>query len=128
MYQCGGFVGFEYIYAYIKNIQLLSYVATVLLSGILILLIALRVENEIDGDDWMHLMYFVVPLCLFFICIDFSPSMNHIRKVRTMAQLPYVAQTQGENNEEVPISEPVTCDNIVLQIPGLSGGNSKPQL
>lgn len=121
-------MGFEYIYAYIENIQFLSYAATPFLSGILILLIALRVVNDIDADDWTYLMYFVVPLWLFFICIDFSPSMDHIRKVRTMAQLPYVAQTQGENNEEVPISEPVTCDSIVLQIPGLSGGNSKPQL
>lgn len=75
-------MGFEYIYAYLENLQVFFIIGTVVTSIAIFSLIVGRITNEIDPDDWRLLMSVAVAALVIFIIFDISPSMEHIKEVR----------------------------------------------
>lgn len=94
-------MGFEYIYAYLENLQWFFYVGLFLSVISLIVFIVGRIINEIDIDDWKMLMGAAFCGIVFFGFFSLSPSMEHIQKVRTTVVLPYVENsiTKEDSNE-----------------------------
>lgn len=76
-------MGFEYVYAYLENLSY-AFIIITILSGLLLgFLMYLRLENEIDKDDWFYLMIYTTPVFFIFLCLTLSPGMAHIQEVRT---------------------------------------------
>ena len=112
-------MGFEYIYAWLENLEWFFVTGTILSVLALIALIIGRISNEIDADDWRLMMFFTIPVLFLFILFDLSPSMEHIQKVRTTVVKPYVEpiiKTEGEEpNEKSTVYYPnAACINSLV--------------
>jgi hypothetical protein len=106
-------VGFEFIYAYIENLEWMCIVGSLLLTSVLAILIYLRTQNEIDGDDWHMLMMWVVPAWLGFIVLCFNPSMEHIKQVRNEVRNDIIEIKEEKSN--APIYYPSNyCVNSLM--------------
>jgi hypothetical protein len=94
-------MGFEYIYAYLENLQWFFIIGTGLTGIGIAFLIWLRLVNEVDADDWIYMMGAATGIMILFVIVDLSPSMEHIQKVRTTVTKPYVETINPEEiNEE----------------------------
>lgn len=96
-------MGFEYVYAYLENLEIVFFLGLIVSAVAFIVLILGRVVNEIDGDDWYMLITVDSIALVLFGILYLSPSMDHIKKVRTTALSPYVEKT--ESKEEVKTDE-----------------------
>jgi hypothetical protein len=78
-------MGFEYVYAYMENIQWFIWTAFAVSSLSLAGLCVARCTNQLDVDDWQILMLFNVPIVLVFALLASAPSMDHIKHVKDVA-------------------------------------------
>lgn len=101
-------MGFEYIYAYLENLEWFFIIGTALTGIGIAFLIFGRLTNDIDRDDWIYMMGAAIGVMILFIIVDLSPSMEHIQKVRTTVTTAYVepkpiTQTsKWEDTDETP--------------------------
>lgn len=111
-------MGFEYVYAYVENLQWVSAIGLIVSAVVLLCLIGMRINNDIDVDDWQVLMYWAVPSFMVFLFMSCAPGMEHIQKVRTTAITPYVEKTETKPPEETdakPIYYPSNyCVNSLM--------------
>ena len=106
-------MGFEYIYAYLENLQTIFVVGTVISGVAVAALIIGRIINEIDRDDWFLMMGTALVVLSLFVIVDLSPSMEHIQKVRIMVTQP----DREEKNETfigVPLYPNAVCINSLM--------------
>lgn len=98
-------MGFEFVYAYLENLNIAVQIIFVLVTILLGILLLSRFDNDIDVDDWMSYMKWVVPAWLIFGAMMLSPGMEHVRQVKTALNeviKPVVEKTtEKETNNEI---------------------------
>lgn len=92
---------FEYIFAYMENARFLGCAGLVLSIVAIALLIVARIHNEVDKDDWIYLMFFIVPIFFISLILVLSPGIDHVLEVN--AKIRSINQTK-ENVSESPVS------------------------
>lgn len=95
-------MGYEFLYAYLENLYILSIVLLIVFGLVLAVLIYARAHNEIDRDDWANLMlYFGIPF-VFALFIVAAPGMEHIKEIRkefSIKEEQPINLIKGEPNE-----------------------------
>lgn len=120
-------MGFEFIFAYLENMKWVGSIFGIIAILFLTFLIVARIDNAIDKDDWMYLIFFTslcILVCGFLISL---PSVKHIAEVKhKMLAIEVVLSQPAPPAQADTVEKPVDFDvsNVVLLInPPIPGTN-----
>ena len=107
-------MGFEFLYAYLENISIVCWIGFWILSFMIVFFIYLRIENEMDKDDWVYAMAWVTPIWLFSLILCCAPGKEHIKDVKLEMDELYKVETPKPSYPNSYCTSSVTCGSIIF--------------
>lgn len=72
---------FSFIYALLENMWPISFILCIITGLTSFVCMIARLSNELDRDDYMLIMPYILPVFIITLVIVFMPGVDHVRSI-----------------------------------------------